>query len=110
MPNRGPSAIRQIGRSAYARDTVAPTAPVTAARVPDLGGRRADVAAPPRRGIMGGHAPPAPTARDPVAAPTRDPVMRLTRIVGAVGQVLITLGVLLLLFVAYQLWGTGLHE
>ena len=59
---------------------------------------------------MGGHAPPAPTARDLVAAPTRDPVMRLSRIVGAVGKVLITVGVLLLLFVAYQLWGTGLHE
>jgi sortase A len=36
--------------------------------------------------------------------------MRLSRVVGAVGKVLITIGVLLLLFVAYQLWGTGLHE
>jgi sortase A len=32
------------------------------------------------------------------------------RIVGAVGRVLIAAGVLVLLFVAYQLWGTGLHE
>ena len=29
---------------------------------------------------------------------------------GAVGRVLVTGGILILLFVAYQLWGTGLHE
>ena len=32
------------------------------------------------------------------------------RVLGGLGKVLITLGVLVLLFVAYQLWGTGLHE
>jgi sortase A len=34
---------------------------------------------------------------------------RLWRVVGRVGQALIAFGVLLLLFVAYQLWGTGLQ-
>jgi sortase A len=34
---------------------------------------------------------------------------RLWRVVGRVGEVLIAFGVLLLLFVAYQLWGTGLQ-
>jgi sortase A len=36
--------------------------------------------------------------------------MRLARVLGAVGRVCITAGVLVLLFVAYQLWGTGIHE
>jgi sortase A len=31
------------------------------------------------------------------------------RVVGAVGRVFITVGLLILLFVAYQLWGTGLY-
>jgi sortase A len=31
------------------------------------------------------------------------------RVVGAIGRVLVTLGLLILLFVAYQLWGTGLY-
>jgi len=31
------------------------------------------------------------------------------RVIGAVGRILVTLGVLILLFVAYQLWGTGLY-
>jgi sortase A len=34
----------------------------------------------------------------------------LSRILGAVGRTLITSGTLILLFVAYQLWGTGLQE
>lgn len=34
--------------------------------------------------------------------------MRLARVLGAVGRTFIWLGVLILLFVAYQLWGTGL--
>ena len=33
----------------------------------------------------------------------------MRRVVGAIGRVLVTLGVLILLFVAYQLWGTGLY-
>jgi len=36
--------------------------------------------------------------------------MRLARVLGAVGRVCITGGVLILLFVVYQLWGTGLRE
>ena len=35
--------------------------------------------------------------------------MRLARVLGAVGRVFITAGVLILLFVAYQLWGTGIR-
>ena len=35
--------------------------------------------------------------------------MRLARVLGAVGRTFITAGVLILLFVAYQLWGTGLR-
>src|SRR5215217_7062372 len=31
-------------------------------------------------------------------------------VIGAVGRVLITVGLLILLFVAYQLWGTGIYE
>lgn len=36
--------------------------------------------------------------------------MRLAKVLGAVGRSCITLGTLLLLFVAYQLWGTGIRE
>lgn len=36
--------------------------------------------------------------------------MRWARILGAVGRTCITAGVLTLLFVAYQLWGTGIRE
>jgi sortase A len=36
--------------------------------------------------------------------------MRLAKVLGAVGRVCITAGVLILLFVAYQLWGTGIRE
>jgi len=36
--------------------------------------------------------------------------MRLARVLGAIGRACITLGVLILLFVAYQLWGTGIRE
>lgn len=34
----------------------------------------------------------------------------MRRAIGAVGRVLVTTGILILLFVAYQLWGTGLYE
>jgi sortase A len=34
----------------------------------------------------------------------------MARVLGAVGRVLVTVGVLLLLFVSYQLWGTGLYQ
>ena len=36
--------------------------------------------------------------------------MTVRRVVGAIGRVLIGIGVLLLLFVGYQLWGTNLAE
>jgi len=35
--------------------------------------------------------------------------MRLAKVLGAVGRTFITAGVLILLFVAYQLWGTGIR-
>jgi len=34
----------------------------------------------------------------------------MRQILGAIGRVLVTVGILLLLFVAYQLWGTGIYE
>jgi len=36
--------------------------------------------------------------------------MRLARVLGGIGRTLITAGVLILLFVVYQLWGTGIRE
>ena len=36
--------------------------------------------------------------------------MTLARVLGTAGRISLTAGVLLLLFVSYQLWGTGLHE
>ena len=36
--------------------------------------------------------------------------MHLAKVLGVVGRVCITAGVLILLFVAYQLWGTGIRE
>jgi sortase A len=36
--------------------------------------------------------------------------MRLAKVLGGVGRTCITVGALLLLFVAYQLWGTGIRE
>ncbi len=36
--------------------------------------------------------------------------MRLARVLGAIGRALIAAGVLILLFVAYLLWGTGIRE
>ncbi len=36
--------------------------------------------------------------------------MRLASVLGAIGRTCITVGVLILLFVAYQLWGTGIRE
>src|SRR5918998_5446995 len=36
--------------------------------------------------------------------------MHLAKVLGAIGRVCITAGVLILLFVAYQLWGTGVRE
>ena len=36
--------------------------------------------------------------------------MRLAKFLGAIGRTFITAGVLILLFVSYQLWGTGIRE
>lgn len=38
------------------------------------------------------------------------PGMRLAKFLGAIGRSFITAGVLILLFVSYQLWGTGIRE
>ena len=38
------------------------------------------------------------------------PPVRLAKVLGVVGRVCITAGTLILLFVAYQLWGTGIRE
>ena len=38
------------------------------------------------------------------------PEMRLAKFLGAIGRTFITAGVLILLFVSYQLWGTGIRE
>src|SRR4029450_14022435 len=59
----------------------------------------------PRRG------PPPTVKQTPVRGSVRSaPVMRLARVLGAIGRTCITAGVLILLFVAYQLWGTGIRE
>ena len=42
--------------------------------------------------------------------PTLDLSVRTSRILLAVGRTLIAFGTLMLLFVAYELWGTGIHE
>jgi sortase A len=34
----------------------------------------------------------------------------MARVLGAIGRALVTVGLLLLLFVAYQLWGTGIYQ
>lgn len=48
-------------------------------------------------------------AQNPEGATDTVTIMVLWRLLGAVGRTLITSGVLILLFVAYQLWGTGLQ-
>lgn len=39
----------------------------------------------------------------------RSPVVTAAKVLRGIGRTLITAGVLILLFVAYQLWGTGIH-
>jgi sortase A len=46
----------------------------------------------------------------PTSPSTRWPWLTPSRVIGAMGRLLILAGVLVLLFVAYQLWGTGLQE
>jgi sortase A len=46
----------------------------------------------------------------PTRAELASPAMQTARVLGAIGRVLITAGVLVLLFVVYQLWGTGIQE
>jgi sortase A len=57
-----------------------------------------------RLGVATGEARPLVTPRDIPSS------FVISRILGAVGRILIAGGVLTLLFVAYQLWGTGLQE
>jgi sortase A len=52
-------------------------------------------------------APDAPTGATPGARPSRPKGLRLARALGAVGRTFIVAGVIILLFVVYQLWGTG---
>jgi sortase A len=54
--------------------------------------------------------PRGPRHRKPSHAAWRPPLSRLRRTIREVGFNLITLGVVVLLFVAYQLWGTGFAE
>lgn len=49
-------------------------------------------------------------ATDPIPRPARSWGYRIAVAIGAIGRVMITVGVLTLLFVVYQLWGTGLQE
>lgn len=49
-----------------------------------------------------------PTA--PEGPPPQQTVPRLALILGAVGRTLITAGIVVFLFVGYQLWGTGIQE
>ena len=57
--------------------------------------------------------PPVPSeagTQDPPDEPgAAAPRHRVARVVGAIGRLMITTGVVLLLLVAYQLWGTNLH-
>jgi sortase A len=46
----------------------------------------------------------------PTRAELASPAMQTARVLGAIGRVLISAGVLVLLFVVYQLWGTGIQE
>lgn len=60
-------------------------------------------------------APPAPSAPRPASVGRHRPQHRRSaftwyRVVGGIGRTLIGLGVLILLFVVYQLWGTGFQE
>ena len=50
-----------------------------------------------------------PEAR-PVANPTPPRLNDVMRVIGGIGRVLVTIGLLTLSFAAYQLWGTGLYE
>jgi sortase A len=55
---------------------------------------------------------PTKAGRERVSARTARTItaVRLARVLGAIGRSMITLGVLILLFVVYQLWGTGIRE
>ena len=62
----------------------------------------------PRSSTPDSPAPPSVDAPSGVNVPPRR--LRITRAVGGLGRLLIIAGVVVLLFVAYQLWGTGLRE
>ena len=62
---------------------------------------------------IGAPAPKAASEETVVAMPAARvlrPLSMTSRIIGGIGRVLITSGVLILLFVVYQLWGTGIRE
>jgi sortase A len=54
--------------------------------------------------------PPPPRSKEPAHAAWRPPLGPVRRTIREVGLALITAGVVVLLFVAYQLWGTGFAE
>src|SRR5437660_4005132 len=61
----------------------------------------------PTRRVPSGRAPVG-AVEQPRVLPSRPVVLR--RVIAGLGRSLIFFGVLILLFVAYQLWGTGLAE
>jgi sortase A len=63
-----------------------------------------------RRGLQGDPRPADRPAFQALGVGLYPRTMRLARVLGAIGRVCITVGVLILLFVAYQLWGTGIRE
>lgn len=60
-------------------------------------------------GGSGGDEPPGETP-DPESGSSRPRDTGIRAVVGFIGRGLITLGILVLLFVAYQLWGTAIYE
>ena len=51
-----------------------------------------------------------PPRRSPPRRPVETPVPRLAQVLGTIGKALILTGVIVLLFVVFQLWGTNLQE
>ena len=63
---------------------------------------------PAPRGSNPGRPPAGPTCTGSGGCAAYAPEMR--RIIGGIGRGLVTIGILILLFVGYQLWGTGIYE
>jgi len=63
----------------------------------------------PRRACPGNGAPPRYVGRTVDFRSSR-PSVSIRRVIGGIGHTLIWAGILILLFVAYELWGTGIAE